>query len=96
VDPQGGPAKWLWRILRDVVEHVAVVCEAALVYPWLPFELFVYVDEIDEVDEVVGRLRGGDGRVLKEPEDMFWGERVAYVADPDGNPVALAVAAGSA
>jgi lactoylglutathione lyase len=57
------------------------------------FELFVYVDD---VDKVVGQLQGDDGRVLKEPEDMFWGERVAYVADPDGNPVALAVAAGSA
>jgi lactoylglutathione lyase len=56
------------------------------------FELFVYVDD---VDEVVSRLRADDGRVLKEPEDMFWGERVAYVADPDGNPVALALAAGS-
>lgn len=25
-----------------------------------------------------------------EPADMFWGERVAYVADPEGNLVALA------
>jgi uncharacterized glyoxalase superfamily protein PhnB len=56
------------------------------------FEMFVYVDD---VDEVVAQLRGVDGRVLKEPQDMFWGERVAYVADPDGNPVALAAAAGS-
>jgi lactoylglutathione lyase len=57
------------------------------------FEMFVYVDD---VDEAVAQLRGADGRVLREPEDMFWGERVAYVADPDGNPVALAVAPGSA
>jgi lactoylglutathione lyase len=56
------------------------------------FEMFVYVDD---VDEAVAQLRGVDGRVLKGPEDMFWGERVAYVADPDGNPVALAMAAGS-
>ena len=56
------------------------------------FEMFVYVDN---VDEAVAQLGGVDGRVLKEPADMFWGERVAYVADPDGNPVALAVAAGS-
>ena len=27
--------------------------------------------------------------VLRQPEDMFWGERVAYVADPEGNPVEL-------
>jgi uncharacterized glyoxalase superfamily protein PhnB len=24
-----------------------------------------------------------------EPTDMLWGERIATVADPDGNPVAL-------
>jgi lactoylglutathione lyase len=54
--------------------------------------MFVYVDD---VDEAVAQLRGADGRVLKEPEDMFWGERVAWVADPDGNPVALAVAPGA-
>jgi lactoylglutathione lyase len=51
------------------------------------FEMFVYVDD---VDEAVGKLRGAGDQVLKEPADMFWGERVAYVADPDGNPVALA------
>ena len=53
-------------------------------------ELFVYVDDVDaEVDQ----LRRVDVQVLREPEDMFWGERLAYVADPDGNPVALAAAA---
>jgi lactoylglutathione lyase len=30
---------------------------------------------------------------LQEPADMPWGERIAYVSDPDDNPVALAVAA---
>jgi lactoylglutathione lyase len=28
--------------------------------------------------------------VLRDPADMPWGERIATVADPDGNPVALA------
>ena len=51
------------------------------------FELFVYVDTVDETVEA---LRGGGSPVLCEPADMPWGERVAYVADPDGNPVALA------
>jgi lactoylglutathione lyase len=51
------------------------------------FEIFVYVDD---VDRAVAAVRAGDGRVLKEADDMFWGERVAWVADPEGNPVALA------
>jgi lactoylglutathione lyase len=58
------------------------------------FEMFVYVDN---VDDTLAQLRDGDVRVLKGPQDMFWGERVAWIADPDGNPVALATAAaGSA
>lgn len=51
------------------------------------FEMFVYVDD---VDAVVDELRADGAQVFKDPADMFWGERVAYVADPDGNPVALA------
>jgi lactoylglutathione lyase len=53
------------------------------------FELFVYADELDRLVE---RLRAASVMVLREPADMPWGERVAYVADPDGNPVALAQA----
>jgi lactoylglutathione lyase len=51
------------------------------------FELWVYVDD---VDATVAQMREADVPVLAEPEDMPWGERMAYVSDPDGNPVALA------
>ena len=54
------------------------------------FELFVYVAD---VDETVARMRDASVTILREPEDMPWGERVAFVADPDGNPVTLAEAA---
>lgn len=54
------------------------------------FELFVYVDD---VDVTVEQLRDHTA-VLKEPELMPWGERLAYVGDPDGNPVALAQVLG--
>jgi lactoylglutathione lyase len=50
------------------------------------FEMYVYVDD---VDEVVARLRAEAVQVLKDPADMPWGERIATIADPDGNPVAL-------
>lgn len=49
-----------------------------------PFELCF---EVSNVDEAVGELIGHAGSVLAAPRDMPWGERVAYVADPDGNPV---------
>lgn len=50
------------------------------------FEMFVYVEALDELVE---RLGDEGATVLREPADMPWGERVAYVADPEGNPVAL-------
>ena len=51
------------------------------------FELFVYVDD---VDSAIRSMRAADVPVLREPEDMPWGERVAFVTDPEGNPVTLA------
>jgi lactoylglutathione lyase len=49
-------------------------------------ELCVYVDD---VDRTVERLRAANVRILLDPTDQPWGERVAYAADPDGNLVML-------
>jgi lactoylglutathione lyase len=49
-----------------------------------PFELCL---EVPEVDPFVLGLRDAGVTVLAEPADQVWGERVAYVEDPDGNPV---------
>ncbi|MBB2911034.1 lactoylglutathione lyase [Streptosporangium becharense] len=54
-------------------------------------EMFVFVDALDAVVE---RLRADGVPVLREPAVMPWGERVAYVADPGGNRVAVASPAG--
>lgn len=51
------------------------------------FEMFVYVEQLDSFVE---ELRHEGVPVLADPDDMPWGERLAYVADPDGNPVVLA------
>jgi lactoylglutathione lyase len=56
------------------------------------FDLFVYVDD---VDAAVESMRAAGAPVLREAEDMPWGERIAFVADPDGNPVTLAARASS-
>jgi lactoylglutathione lyase len=53
-------------------------------------ELFVYVDD---VDVTVSALRDAGVRVVREPVDMPWGERVGFVADPEGNLVSLAASA---
>jgi uncharacterized glyoxalase superfamily protein PhnB len=37
-----------------------------------------------KVDALVARARAAGATILTEPADMFWGERIARVADPDG------------
>lgn len=54
------------------------------------FELFVYVDDVDAT-AAAAREAGFD--VAREPEDQPWGERVAFLRDPDGNPVTVAMPA---
>jgi lactoylglutathione lyase len=51
------------------------------------FELFVYVDDVQATVET---FRAAGYPILQEPATMPWGERQAYVSDPDNNPVALA------
>jgi lactoylglutathione lyase len=51
------------------------------------FTLWVYADDCDAAVE---HLPGHGVRVLAEPADQPWGERMAEVADPDGNKVIVA------
>jgi lactoylglutathione lyase len=50
------------------------------------FEMYIYVADLDDA---VKQLGNADVTILREPEDMPWGERIATVADTEGNPVAL-------
>ena len=50
------------------------------------FELCIYTDD---VDNAVAHLRDAGYAVLSEPADQPWKERMAYVADPDGNAVMI-------
>jgi lactoylglutathione lyase len=50
-------------------------------------ELCVYVDDVD-AGYAEARERGFE--TVADPADMPWGERVAWIADPDGNLVMLA------
>lgn len=44
---------------------------------------------VDDVDETLGRVTALGGSVSGGPNDMPWGQRVAHIKDPDGNPVNL-------
>ncbi len=45
--------------------------------------------DVDDVDETLGRVEALGGSVGGAPNDMPWGQRVAHIQDPDGNPVNL-------
>jgi lactoylglutathione lyase len=50
------------------------------------FEMYVYVADLDGM---LSQLADAAVPILREPEDMPWGERIATVADTEGNPIAL-------
>lgn len=50
------------------------------------FELCIYVPD---VDATVARLQADGATMLVAPVDQPWGERLAYVRDPEGNTVML-------
>lgn len=45
---------------------------------------------VEDADEAVETLRNTGAKVVMAPQDLPWGERSAYVEDPDGNMVMLA------
>ncbi|MFC0597439.1 VOC family protein [Streptomyces palmae] len=44
---------------------------------------------VDDVGETLGRVTALGGSVSGGPNDMPWGQRVAHIQDPDGNPLNL-------
>ena len=74
--------------LADVRDPDAVPLHGKTVRPASGhgFELCVYADD---VDDAVAALRAAGVPVLAEPADQPWGDRMAYVEDPQGNPVML-------
>jgi lactoylglutathione lyase len=53
-----------------------------------PWNIELYF-QVEDVDDVVSRLRTQGVGVLLEPTDEPWGERNAGILDPDGYPIYL-------
>ncbi|RUS45819.1 VOC family protein [Cohnella sp. AR92] len=47
--------------------------------------LAINLDKREDVDLVIEEVRKRGGRIVKEPEDAFWGGRSAYFMDPENN-----------
>lgn len=54
--------------------------------PGHPFELGL---KVSDVDTAVSALRGAGVTILREPFDSKAGNRVTYIADPDGNWISM-------
>lgn len=50
-------------------------------------EMFIYVSDLDAT---VATAISAGGSILRDPAEMPWGERLAYLRDPEGNLVTLA------
>lgn len=53
---------------------------------WGGFTLSQNVPEREDVDRVLAELAARGVRIIRPAEDVFWGGRSGYFADPDGNP----------
>ena len=69
----------------NVLEGVAELIEPAPVGPAGTPARMMLTLIVDDVDAVVGRLRGIGIEPLQGPVDRPWGSRTAIIADPSGN-----------
>lgn len=53
------------------------------------FELALYVDTFDEVDEQFSRSVSLGATPVMEPTTEPWGQRTCYIADPEGNLIEI-------
>lgn len=96
-DPDGAPG--FIGLRRDGAELAVTTEESPRMLagvepgPGPRHELFVYVEDVDAT--VAHVAEEGGGSVLREPADMPWGERVGFLADPEGNVVSLAAPVGA-
>ncbi len=79
--PQGGTPAF---VVVGLGSFSLGLAEGSEVTPAGRVALWLYSEDVDA--EIEG-LRGAGVEVLKEPEDTEWGERMASVADPDGNEI---------
>jgi len=53
------------------------------------YEIALYVDTFDEVDEAFKKAVASGATPVLEPELEPWGQRTCYIADPEGNLIEI-------
>ena len=84
--PEEGPVFFVGLRVDDA--ELGIVAERAPADPGAAPRMVLSVD-VPDVDGLLDRVTELGGTVLGPPNDMPWGQRVAHVRDPDGNPVNL-------
>lgn len=76
------PGGGVLNIEARIGDSIVMLVEARSEHDARPASLYLYVPDVDVVH---ARAVTAGGVSLMEPEDMFYGERSAGVADPAGN-----------
>ena len=80
--PEQGEPELAFLRLEPLGVGIAARSAATATNPSGAFELCVYTDD---VDAAARRLREAGAELVSSPADEPWGERRAYVRDPDGH-----------
>jgi len=85
--PPEGPIEYAFLKLAPLGIGVAQGAdEAPVARQPAAFELWIYADD---TDSAVERVAAAGASVIEQPADKPWGERVALVADPEGNRIRI-------
>jgi predicted enzyme related to lactoylglutathione lyase len=83
--PEDGPTFFVGLRVGD--SHLGLVADTEIDTS-APQRLLLSID-VENVDKLMERVEALGGKVLGPANDMPWGQRVAHVQDPDGNPLNL-------
>ena len=83
--PEEGPLFYIGLRIAD--SELGLASDASLLLEG-PGRMLLSI-EVADVDALLPRVEELGGSVQGPPNDMPWGQRVAHVADPDGNTVNL-------
>ena len=67
---------------EKLAEDAGVSCEGS---GFKAFTLGFNTRSKEEVDELIEKLEAKKVKIVKRPEDVFWGGYSSYIADPDEN-----------
>lgn len=77
-----GPDGAIMHAEVKVGDSMIMMAERSVNYPEMPCQLYVYVDDADEIFD---RALDAGGTSLREPADQFYGDRSGAITDPCGN-----------